>query len=59
MNKTPGLKWGLFKKLEAVFREFRPQVVHTHELATLFYGGRAARRAGVPLVVHTEHGKEN
>jgi glycosyltransferase involved in cell wall biosynthesis len=31
-------------------------VVHTHQIGALFYAGPAARAAGVPVVVHTEHG---
>jgi glycosyltransferase involved in cell wall biosynthesis len=31
--------------------------VHTHQIGALFYAGPAARRVGVPAVVHTEHGK--
>jgi len=34
-----------------------PDVIHTHQVGALFYAGPAARRAAVPVVVHTEHGK--
>ena len=57
VNKPPGLKMGAVKDLAAVFRKLRPDVVHTHQIGALFYAGRAARLAKVPLVVHTEHGK--
>jgi glycosyltransferase involved in cell wall biosynthesis len=30
-------------------------VIHTHQIGALLYAGPAARRAGVPRVVHTEH----
>jgi sugar transferase (PEP-CTERM/EpsH1 system associated) len=59
MKKRPGLRWELFGELRAVLKGIGPHVVHTHQLATLLYGGRAARMAGVPVVLHTEHGKEN
>jgi glycosyltransferase involved in cell wall biosynthesis len=59
MQKPPGLRWKLFGKLQALFSELRPDVVHTHQLASLLYAGRAARRAAVPLVIHTQHGKED
>ena len=55
--KKPGFRPELFGKLGAIFRERRPDVVHTHQIGALFYAGLASRRAGVPLVVHTEHGK--
>jgi sugar transferase (PEP-CTERM/EpsH1 system associated) len=58
LNKPPGIKLGLVSKLKNILRELRPEVVHTHQIATLFYGGPAARLAGVPVVVHTEHGQE-
>jgi len=45
-------------KVRRALRELRPDVVHTHQLATLLYGGAAARSLGVPVVVHTEHGRE-
>ena len=32
-------------------------MVHTHQIGALLYAGPAARRARVPVVVHTEHGK--
>ena len=45
------------KKLKALFKEMNPDVVHTHQVGALFYAGSASRKAGVPVVVHTEHGK--
>jgi glycosyltransferase involved in cell wall biosynthesis len=59
MRKPPGLRWRLFGKLKALLHELRPDVVHTHQFASLLYGGRAARLARVPLVVHTQHGNED
>jgi glycosyltransferase involved in cell wall biosynthesis len=56
-DKPPGLKVGLIARLAVAFRRSRPDVVHTHQVATLFYAATAARLAGVPLIVHTEHGK--
>jgi glycosyltransferase involved in cell wall biosynthesis len=41
-----------------VLAGLRPDVVHTHQRATLLYGGAAARLLRVPLVVHTEHTRE-
>ena len=38
------------------FRELRPDVVHTHSSKAGIIGRWAARRAGVPAVVHTIHG---
>jgi len=39
-----------------LFRQLRPQVVHTHNPAPQVWGTIAAKLAGVPHVVHTRHG---
>jgi glycosyltransferase involved in cell wall biosynthesis len=54
-EKRPGLRWGTVSTVAAILRDLRPDVVHSHQVAALLYAGPAARRAGVPLVVHTEH----
>ncbi|HEV3166317.1 MAG TPA: glycosyltransferase [Isosphaeraceae bacterium] len=58
MQKRPGIRPGMISQLIRVFRDLSPDVVHTHQIGTLLYSGPAARWARVPLVVHTEHGKE-
>jgi glycosyltransferase involved in cell wall biosynthesis len=55
-DKRPGLRFGTVRRLRAIFDRVRPDVVHTHQVGPLLYAGPAARAAGVPLVVHTEHG---
>jgi glycosyltransferase involved in cell wall biosynthesis len=57
VGKRPGLRLGAVRPLHSLFRELRPDVVHTHQVGALFYAGPAARFARVPLIVHTEHGK--
>ncbi len=59
LDKRPGLRLRMIGRLAAAFRRLRPAVVHTHQVASLFYSGPAARRVGVPVVVHTEHGVED
>ena len=54
VSKPPGLRWDTADRVREVLRRFRPDVVHTHQMAALLYAGRAARRERVP-VVHTEH----
>lgn len=44
------------RRLTQRFRELRPDVVHTHTAKAGALGRIAARRAGVPTVVHTFHG---
>lgn len=47
--------WAL-RELEQLFRETKPDLVHTHSGKAGTLGRLAAARAGVPLIVHTIHG---
>lgn len=51
-GNDPRLVWQLYR----LFRRERPHIVHTHAWGTLVEGLVAARLAGVPAVVHGEHG---
>jgi glycosyltransferase involved in cell wall biosynthesis len=44
------------RQLTRVFREGRFDLVHTHSSKAGILGRYAARRAGVPLIIHTIHG---
>ena len=44
------------RDLSRLFAELRPDIVHTHSSKAGILGRLAARRAGVPIVVHTIHG---
>lgn len=44
------------QELRRLFERIRPDVVHTHSSKAGILGRNAARRAGVPVVVHTIHG---
>jgi sugar transferase (PEP-CTERM/EpsH1 system associated) len=55
-NRRPGNDVVFVSQLYRLFRRVRPDVVHTHRWGTLLEGLVAARLAGVPRVVHGEHG---
>jgi glycosyltransferase involved in cell wall biosynthesis len=55
-NLSPKHDVRAVRVLTEFLREHRPDVVHTHSAKAGGIGRIAARRAGVPLVVHTYHG---
>jgi len=44
------------QKLEEILREQKPNIVHTHSGKAGILGRIAAKRAGVPVIIHTIHG---
>ena len=48
--------WLALRRLEKILREQRPDIVHTHSGKAGVLGRLAARRAGVPVIIHTIHG---
>jgi glycosyltransferase involved in cell wall biosynthesis len=44
------------RKLKRIFRERRPEIVHTHSGKAGVLGRLAAAQTGVPIIVHTIHG---
>jgi glycosyltransferase involved in cell wall biosynthesis len=55
VRRRQGLDPTLVFRLAGAFRGERLDVVHTHGLDPMLYGGIAARLAGVPIRVHTQH----
>jgi sugar transferase (PEP-CTERM/EpsH1 system associated) len=55
VDKRPGKDFGVHVRLFRLFRELRPDVVHTRNLATI-EAVVPAVCAGVPVRVHGEHG---
>jgi len=53
---SPARDWRTYRQLVRMLREFRPDVVHTHSSKAGIVGRWAARRAGVPAIIHTIHG---
>ena len=56
LHKRPGNDWRLPLRLARLLRELEAHVVHTHAWGTLVEGMVAARLAGVPVIIHGEHG---
>lgn len=50
-------KLARLRRLVSIFREGDFDVVHTHNTLAHFYGAFAAKLAGVPVVVNTQHGR--
>jgi glycosyltransferase involved in cell wall biosynthesis len=55
LDKPTGFCWQTIKQLHELFDRLEPDVVHTHHIGPLLYGGLAAKKAGVKTIVHTEH----
>ncbi|MGF1754818.1 glycosyltransferase [Vibrio makurazakiensis] len=55
LNKHPGVQLSIVTDLISLFNDIQPDVVHTHHIGPLLYAGVAARLAGVPKRIHTEH----
>ena len=58
LDRRPGLRPGMVMSVKRTLRQLRPDVVHTHQLATLLYGGAAARLLRIPAILHSEHTQE-
>jgi len=59
VDKTPGIRPGIVPRIRSVLEAVEPDVVHTHQIGPLFYTGLASHGLGIPLIVHTEHGRED
>lgn len=53
---SPLNDWQALRQLTRLFRETRPDIVHTHSGKAGVLGRLAAHAAGVPIIVHTIHG---
>jgi len=52
----PWTDWRAYRHLRRLFRERRPDLVHTHSGKAGILGRLAAHAAGVPIIVHSIHG---
>jgi len=53
---SPGRDLKAYRFLKSEFKKIKPDIVHTHSSKAGIIGRIAAKRAGVPVVVHTVHG---
>ncbi len=58
LGADPRRNWRLILRLANVFRNEGAQTVHTHNWQTYLYAVLGARLAGVPVVLHGEHGRD-
>jgi sugar transferase (PEP-CTERM/EpsH1 system associated) len=59
LGRKRGIDLTIITRLVALFRRERPHVVHSHNWATIPYTVVAARLAGVPVLIHGEHGYDD
>lgn len=57
MDHTKGKNFFLPIRLARRIRRLRPDIVHTRNPESFFYGFLAAKLAGVKTIVHSEHGR--
>jgi glycosyltransferase involved in cell wall biosynthesis len=52
----PWRDWLAWRKLTKIFQTTRPHIVHTHSGKAGVLGRLAAKKAAVPIIIHTIHG---
>ena len=56
LDKKTGNDFQIFRKLYYIFKAKQFNIIHTHAWGTLVEGISPAKLAGVPVVIHGEHG---
>ena len=57
MGHDRGNDWRLPLRLARLFRATGTDIVHTRNAEAFFYAGIGARLAGIPVLLHSEHGR--
>ncbi len=56
LDKKQGNDLSVFYRLYRLFRDARPHIIQTHNWGTLLEGVSSGKVAGVPIIIHAEHG---
>lgn len=55
INKQPGLSISCLLKIKKLLKELQANVLHSHHIGPLLYGGIAAKWLAIDCRIHTEH----
>ncbi|HDM8053040.1 glycosyltransferase [Vibrio harveyi] len=55
LDKAPGFSLTTLRTLKHILKRLNANVVHTHHIGPLLYGGIATRLLGIKTLIHTEH----
>ncbi|EGU43280.1 putative glycosyl transferase [Vibrio ichthyoenteri ATCC 700023] len=55
LNKPSGFHFSAIIRLARLLKFLKPDVLHTHHIGPLLYGGAACKLTSVPCHIHTEH----
>lgn len=55
LAEKPGLRPGIVLRLATLFRQLKPDVIHTHDIKPMLYAAPAARLARLRPLIHTKH----
>jgi len=58
LNKRAGMQWHVVREIAEWCRSQRITILHSHNWTTFLYSVLAGTRAGVPILIHGEHGRE-
>ena len=56
LKQKSGKRYFLIPRLAILFKKINADIVHTHNFYTGVYGISAAKLAGIPVIIHGEHG---
>jgi len=57
LKKGKGIDYLLLAKLAKVIRQEKIDIIHSHNPTPYFYGVLSGKLAGVPVIIHTRHGR--